>query len=315
VKIKHPKWTILIVICISFTAYYFIHKAIKYYRFQQEEIAHHAYRKNCGNPPNIDIVANKDHFMDKSRIYLFDRVLNHVTPRPRETKSGRMSYFVPSFRAMYLSPLSAKDYKQFITLIEGMDIHKSLKENFKIVAGIINDGGKVRYFIADQDVSREEYITFFKNNLRKFSILHDEDPINPIKFIPLQDGLITFEEKADIEADPYPPMKYLTHYLKFPFYRYCCDIDSSKMHANYMNTKRISDVIYTLKDIPDIAAASKNNPNLIRQTSDIELIGQIGRFETKDYVLAGKSTPVEEMGKYGHQYSDTVDTCHSINLK
>ncbi|MBF7688755.1 hypothetical protein, partial [Acinetobacter rathckeae] len=138
-KIKHPKWTIFILMCVSLTAYYFIHKAIKYYRFQQEEIAHHAYRKNCGNPPNIDIVANKDHFMDKSRIYLFDRVLNHVVPRPRETKSGRMSYFVPSFRAMYLSPLSAKDYKEFITLIEGMDIHKSLKENFKIVAGVIND--------------------------------------------------------------------------------------------------------------------------------------------------------------------------------
>ncbi|WP_213014827.1 hypothetical protein, partial [Acinetobacter rathckeae] len=234
------------------------------------------------------------------------------TPRPRETKSGRMSYFVPSFRAMYLSPLSAKDYKQFITLIEGMDIHKSLKENFKIVAGVINDGGKVRYFIANRDVSREDYITFFKNNLRKFSILHDEDPINPIKFIPLQDGLITFEEKADIEADPYPPMKYLTHYLKFPFYRYCCDIKDTQRMAR---AAKPEEMIYTLKDIPDIATATKNNPNLIRQTSDIELIGQIGRFETKDYVLAGKSTPVEEMGKYGHQYSDTVDTCHSINLK
>ena len=317
-KLKYSKWIAFILICMSLTASYFIYKAVKHYQFKKEEAEHYAYRKNCGNPPNIDIVANKDAYMDKTRLYLFQQILNNVVPLPRKNKSGRMSYFVPYFRAIYLSPLSAKDYKEFITLIESMDIHKTLKENFKIVAGVVYEDSKVRYFIGNKDVTREVFIEFFKKNLRKFSVLHDTDPIDPIdpiKFIPLQDGFITFEEKADADSKPYPPAKYLIHYLQFPFFRYCCDIDASKRHANYMHTKRASEVVYTSKDITNVAEAMKQDINLVRKTSDPELIGRIGQAHTIDYVLAFKSTPVPSAGQYGHQYSETVDTCHIVDLK
>ena len=310
-KLKYPKWTVFLLICLGLFAYSWISDALRSQKIQKENAERHAYEKNCGNPPHIDIVAKKKYYLDQERLKRFYDVLDYVVPPPRPSKSGRMSYFVPSFRAMYLSPFSAKDYQEFITLIESMDIHKTLKDNFKLEAGVINDGGEVRYFIANKDVTREEYIEFFKKNLRKFSILEDGKAISSLRFIPLQDGLITFEEKADAEADPYSPFKYLAHYLNFPFSRYCCDINELLEQQKYMKERNPKEDLYTLKDIPDIAAARKQDPNLILKTSDIQLIGRIGLLDTVNNVMGSKSTPVPSSGEYGHSYSSPINTCNT----
>lgn len=257
----------------------------------------------CGYQPWIDVAGHQDYYLDQARLELFYRALDNVTPMKKE--NGKFTHsFAPSWRALYLSNLKTNDYKQFVQMIEKMDIYKTLEQNFRIDAGVINHGGKIRYFIYEKDVNREDFINFFLENRYKYTLIHDNGETY-LNFIPLQKEMITFEEKQNRDADPYKPYKYIAHYYSFPFHRYCCDIEATTRFADYEKTPRL----YTSKDIIHIEDYPKIDINMLIKTRDIELISRIGKFDTKRDIEGGKSTPVKSLGIIGYFYSLPISLC------
>lgn len=82
-----------------------------------------------------------------------------------------------------------------------------------------------------------------------------------------------------------------------------------------MHTKRASEVVYTSKDIINVALEMKQDINLIRKTSDPELIRHIRQAETIDFVQFAKDTKIPSVAINGREETDTVYTCHITNLK
>lgn len=295
----------LVIILISLPFGYF-----KYQKYQERQkwLAFvkkwNEEERYCSYQPWVDVVGHQDYYLDQARLELFYTALDNVTPMKKE--NGKFTHsFSPSWRALYLSNLKTNDYKQFIQMIEKMDIYKTIKQNFQIDAGVINHGGKIRYFIYDQDVSRNEFINFFRKNRYRYSMLKEMNKVDSIHYIPLQKEMLTFEEKQNRDADPYKPYKYIAHYYDFPFDSLCCDIEDIKSVANYKNKKSL----YTSKDIVHIEDYPKVDINMLIKTRDIELIGRIGKFNTKRDIEGGKSTPIQSVGKIGYFYSLPISLC------